>query len=251
MKEEQQASLEEELAERAAEADGAEVEFSDESDNDWINTGALPRTGPTKPQKAPDQAPMVWALARANRKKAILPHHFLPPQITVYKDSESRMLEEPLVVSSWGKGQTRVAYTVGDQHVLKLTTDSDAHGEGRYFAGQFKEMAAQVVGLRSVRTHLRFGDGTTEELDLAGLFRKDSTCSGTGSGCGKEAFPARPKRPWATMSWGVWPQASTVGSSPGTMGPRIWGCEVWMRKSLACASSTSPPTRGCPGGLKS
>ena len=71
------------------------------------------------------------------------------------------MLEEPLVVSSLGKGQTRVAYKVDERFVLKLTTHSEAHGDELYFSRQFQGLAAQVMGLRTLRTHLRFGNGTT------------------------------------------------------------------------------------------
>ena len=54
----------------------------------------------------------------ANCKQAWMPDHFLSLQVTVYRNSNGVILDQPLVMSCLGKGQSRIIFLAGEDHVL-------------------------------------------------------------------------------------------------------------------------------------
>ena len=103
------------------------ISVTDESDNDWNTSDLLPRQGPSLPTCKSELVPALWALARPNRKRATLPHHFLPPEVTIYRSSD-RLLDRLQAVTSLGKGQNRMFYAIDRHLVLKLTTHEAVTG---------------------------------------------------------------------------------------------------------------------------
>ena len=117
---------------------------------------ALPRAGPARPSKPDAAIPFLFGVARANRKKPKLDHHYLGPELTVFRSSSGAILDRPLVISSLGKGQQRTVYTAADNVVMKVTTELSAHGSEHAFSLMFQPMAAQVLGHRELSTQLVF-----------------------------------------------------------------------------------------------
>ena len=88
---------------------------SDEELSDWNRFPAAPRVSTAKSSRPPEEVPALFGVARANRKKPTLNHHWLGPELTAYRSSSG---ERPLVISSLGKRQNRIVYTVSNNVVM-------------------------------------------------------------------------------------------------------------------------------------
>ncbi|CAE7225676.1 unnamed protein product, partial [Symbiodinium sp. CCMP2456] len=144
LKEKVKVECEQRASDLAVESEDQAISVSDEEPNDWNMCSEAPRPGPMRPTKPEAEVPALFGVARANRKKPYLDHHWLGPQLIAFRSNSGDLLEKPLVISSLGKGQNRIVYSVSGDVVMKLTTDLAAHGNEHALSIMFKEMAAQV-----------------------------------------------------------------------------------------------------------
>ena len=83
------------------------IEISDE-ESDWNKLDSDPLTGPKPSTRPAGEIPSLWGVARQNRRRPTMDHHWMPPQITAYRTSAGVLLQQPVILQSLNQGQSVV-----------------------------------------------------------------------------------------------------------------------------------------------